>query len=109
MGCEHFVLLEGENGLTWTYSTPLYQVLTRALSDKANKTKFKLLCACVHLYFLLLSLLSPKQVSNVTEDDILLKAEFETLRKKYPGNFDVVYVLDQPGDNWQGEANLLEK
>ena len=66
----------------------MYQVLTRALSDKANKTKFKLLFA------------------NVTEADILLHEEFDALQKKYPDTFDVVYVLDKPDKKWQGKMSM---
>lgn len=68
------------------YSTPLYQVLIHALSDKSNKTKFKLL------------------FSNVTEADILLREEFDALKKKHPETFDVLYVLDKPSENWKGNV-----
>ena len=71
--------------------TPLYQILTRALSDKANKTKFKLL------------------FSNVTEADILLREEFDALKKKHPDTFDVVYVLGKPDSKWQGEPSGVLK
>jgi len=77
-------LIGGGSGIT-----PLYQVLTYALSDKANKTKFKLLFA------------------NVTEADILLREEFDALKKKYPNTFDVVYVLDNPDDGWQGPTGFI--
>lgn len=70
-------------------STPLYQILTHALSDKSNKTKFRLL------------------FSNVTEADILLREDFDALRKKYPNNLEVVYILDKPDEKWQGEAVCL--
>jgi cytochrome-b5 reductase len=60
-------------------------VLTHALSDITNKTKFKLI------------------FSNVTEQDILLREEFDALKTKYPKNLDVVYVLDKPGEDWTGE------
>ena len=56
------------------------------MSDKTNKTKFKLL------------------FSNVTEADILLREEFDTLKKKYPETFDVLYVLDKPNENWKGKV-----
>jgi NAD(P)H-flavin reductase len=64
----------------------MYQVLTHALSDKANKTKFKLLFA------------------NVGEEDILLREEFDALKKKHPNTFDVVYILDHPPEKWTGSA-----
>lgn len=66
------------------------------LAQKDNKTKFKLIFA------------------NVEERDILLREEFETMKKKYPENFDCVYTLDKPGKDWKGNSgfvdrNLLEK
>jgi len=81
---DEVALIGGGSGIT-----PLYQVLTRALPDKANKTKFKLLFA------------------NVTEDDILPKDEFDALKKKYPDTFDVVYVLDKPDKKWQGPSGFI--
>ena len=57
--------------------TPLYQVLTHALRDPHNTTKFTLL------------------LGNVSEKDILLKEELDRLKKKYPNNFDVVYFVDK--------------
>lgn len=71
-------------------STPLYQVLQHALADKTNKTKFKLLFA------------------NVTEADILLREEFDAMKKKHPDNFDVVYVLDKPSANWKGDRTFFQ-
>jgi cytochrome-b5 reductase len=69
-------------------STPLYQLVTHALADKSNKTKFKLI------------------FSNVTEKDILLREEFDALKEKFPVTFDVVYTLDNPEGNWTGEFLL---
>ena len=63
----------------------MYQLLVHALREKENKTKFKLIYA------------------NVTEDDILLKQEFDDLKKKYPDTFDVIYTLDKPGKGWSGK------
>jgi NAD(P)H-flavin reductase len=65
-------------------STPLYQVISHALSDKSNKTKFTLL------------------FSNVTEKDILLRDELDELRKQHPDTFDVVYLVDNPEKGWTG-------
>ena len=65
-------------------STPLYQVVSHALSDKSNKTKFTLL------------------FSNVTEKDILLREELDALRKQHPDKFEVVYLLDKPETGWTG-------
>ena len=65
-------------------STPLHQILTYALSDKSNKTKFTLI------------------YSNVTEKDILLREEFDDLKKKLPDTFNVIYFLDKADKNWKG-------
>lgn len=70
-------------------SAPLYQVLQHALADKTNKTKFKLMYA------------------NVTEKDILLREEFDAMKKKYPDTFDVVYVLDKGDANWKGATGYI--
>ncbi|KII93272.1 hypothetical protein PLICRDRAFT_171052 [Plicaturopsis crispa FD-325 SS-3] len=88
---EDVALIGGGSGIT-----PLYQILTHALADKGNKTKFKLL------------------FSNVTEEDILLREEFDDLKKKFPDTLDVVYILDKPPKNWTGptgyiNADLLKK
>jgi cytochrome-b5 reductase len=77
-------LIGGGSGIA-----PLYQVLQHALADNTNKTKFKLIFA------------------NVTETDILLREEFDTMKKKYPNNFDVVYVLDKPPANWKGPSGYV--
>jgi cytochrome-b5 reductase len=38
----------------------------------------------------------------VTEQDILLREEFDALKQKYPKKFDVVYILDKPSEAWTG-------
>lgn len=62
----------------------MYQVLDHALADKSNKTKFTLI------------------YSNVTEADILLREEFDALKKKFPETFDAVYYLDSANKDWKG-------
>ncbi|KAJ3509386.1 hypothetical protein NLJ89_g5247 [Agrocybe chaxingu] len=81
---DEIALIGGGSGIT-----PLYQVLTHALSDKKNKTKFKLL------------------YSNVTEKDILLREQLDALREKYPNNLDIVYLLDQPSEGWKGPVGYI--
>ena len=70
------------------FSTPLYQVLTHALSKPENKTKFTLI------------------YSNVTEADILMREEIEQLKKKHPNNFEVVYYLDSADKSWKGVRSV---
>lgn len=81
---DQVALIGGGSGIT-----PLYQVLTHALSDKANKTKFKLL------------------FSNVTSKDILLREELDALQKKYPENLDIVYLVDKPEGGWKGPTGFI--
>lgn len=69
---EHVGLIGGGSGIT-----PLYQILSHALKDKSNTTKFTLL------------------YGNLTEDDILLRERFDDLHKKYPDTFNVVYFVDK--------------
>ena len=67
-----------------TISAPLYQILNHALPDKKDKTKFKLI------------------FSNISEKDILLKEELDTLKAKYPSKLDIVYVVDNGSESWTG-------
>ncbi|KAJ7597659.1 NADH-cytochrome b5 reductase [Mycena floridula] len=83
---EEVALIGGGSGIT-----PLYQIVTHALSAPNNRTKFTLL------------------FSNVTEADILLRQEFDALKKKYPSKFDVVYVLDKPPQGWTGPTGYISK
>ncbi|KAK7464483.1 hypothetical protein VKT23_006653 [Stygiomarasmius scandens] len=83
---EQVALIGGGSGIT-----PLYQILTHALSSPSNNTKFTLL------------------FSNVTESDILLKPELDALKAKYPNKFDVVYTLDKPPKDWTGPSGYITK
>ncbi|KZS93256.1 cytochrome-b5 reductase [Sistotremastrum niveocremeum HHB9708] len=79
-------LIGGGSGIT-----PLYQIVEYALSKKDNKTKFKLIFA------------------NETEADILLREEFDSMKKKYPDTFDVVYVVTKPEKPWKGKTGYVTK
>ncbi|RDB28927.1 NADH-cytochrome b5 reductase 2 [Hypsizygus marmoreus] len=81
---DEIALIGGGTGIT-----PLYQVLTHALADKSNKTKFKLL------------------FSNITEKDILLREEIDELQKKFPKTLDVVYLVDKPESTWTGPTGFI--
>jgi cytochrome-b5 reductase len=72
---DQVALIGGGSGIT-----PLYQILTHALRDRTNTTKFTLL------------------YGNLTEADILLREEFDNLKRKYPNTFDVVYFVDKLSD-----------
>ncbi|KLO16146.1 cytochrome-b5 reductase [Schizopora paradoxa] len=83
---DNVALIGGGSGIT-----PLHQILTYALADKSNKTKFTLI------------------YSNVTEKDILLREEFDELKKKYPDTFNVIYFLDKAEKDWKGEKGYISK
>ncbi|KAF5352839.1 hypothetical protein D9756_006100 [Leucocoprinus leucothites] len=71
------------------FSTPLYQLLTHALDSPNNKTKFTLI------------------YSNVTDKDILLREELESLKKKHGDKLDLIYYLDKPSDDWKGGSGYI--
>ncbi|KAG6808521.1 hypothetical protein H0H93_016820, partial [Arthromyces matolae] len=81
---DEVALIGGGSGIT-----PLYQVIDHALSDKTNKTKFKLL------------------FSNVTEADILMREDLDALQKKHPNTLDVVYLVDKPSPSWTGSSGFI--
>lgn len=68
---------------------PMYQVLTAILDNPEDKTK-------VHLVY-----------ANVSENDILLRAELEDLRKKHPDQFFIHYVLNNPPEDWEGSVGFV--
>ncbi|THV06483.1 cytochrome-b5 reductase [Dendrothele bispora CBS 962.96] len=77
---DQVALIGGGSGIT-----PLYQILTHALTSPTNTTRFTLL------------------FSNVTSADILLKPELDALQSKFPDNLKVVYCLDKPPTTNEGE------
>ncbi|TBU41280.1 cytochrome-b5 reductase [Dichomitus squalens] len=80
-------MIAGGSGIT-----PMYQILDYALKDPSNKTRFTLIFA------------------NATEKDILLKEEFDALKKKYPQTFNVVYTIDKPEtSDWKGPVGYINK
>jgi len=81
---EEVGMIAGGSGIA-----PMYQILIHALAKPENKTKFKLLFA------------------NVSERDILLKEELDSLKKKYPQTFDVVYTVDAAGPGWNGSVGYV--
>jgi cytochrome-b5 reductase len=60
--------------------------LTRAIFNNPNdKTKVSLI------------------FGNITEEDILLKKEFEALENEYPNRFKAFYMLDKPPKGFSGK------
>lgn len=64
----------------------MHQILTSALKNPTNKTKFTLIFA------------------NQSPKDVLLKEEFDELKKKYPETFEVVYTVDKADKDWKGNV-----
>lgn len=47
---------------------------------------------------------------NVSEEDILLKSEFEELENTYPQRFRAFYVLDEPSESWiQNKGRITQE
>ncbi|KAI9702222.1 MAG: NADH-cytochrome b5 reductase [Bogoriella megaspora] len=76
---QHVGLIAGGAGIT-----PCYQLIGRILNDPNDKTKITLL------------------YSNHTEDDILLKKEFNALAAARGDQFNVHYTVSQPSSAWTG-------
>ncbi|KAF9131896.1 NADH-cytochrome b5 reductase [Mortierella sp. 14UC] len=84
-------LIAGGSGIT-----PMIQIISGLLKDKADKTKINLIFA------------------NVTPEDIILKDELDAYAKAYPDRFKVTYVIDKAVDGWKGptgyvNAELIKK
>ncbi|KAF9152189.1 NADH-cytochrome b5 reductase [Linnemannia schmuckeri] len=69
--------------------TPMIQIISGLLKDKADKTK-------IHLIF-----------GNVTPEDIILKDELDAYAKTYPDRFKVTYVVDKAVDGWKGPTGYI--
>jgi cytochrome-b5 reductase len=82
----HVALIAGGTGIT-----PMYQVARAIFNNPDDKTKVTLVFA------------------NVTEEDILLKKEFDHLENTYPQRFRAFYVLDKPAKGWKGGKGFISK
>jgi cytochrome-b5 reductase len=82
----HVALIAGGTGIT-----PMYQVARAIFNNPDDKTKVTLIFA------------------NVTEEDILLKQEFDQLENTYPQRFRAFYVLDKPPKEWKGGKGFVSK
>lgn len=47
--------------------------------------------------------------ASQTEQDILLREQWDKLSKEHPDRFKVVYTLDKPGFFWKGEKGFVSK
>lgn len=79
-------LIAGGTGIT-----PMYQIARAIFKNPEDKTK-------VTLVF-----------GNITEEDILMKKEWEALENEYPNRFRAFYVLDQPPESWQQGKGHITK
>ncbi|KAH6657717.1 hypothetical protein BKA67DRAFT_532910 [Truncatella angustata] len=83
---DHIALIAGGTGIT-----PMYQLARAIFKNPDDKTK-------VTLVF-----------GNISEEDILLKREFEDLENTYPQRFRAFYVLDNPPKDWAGGKGFVTK
>ncbi|KAI1103423.1 ferredoxin reductase-like protein [Jackrogersella minutella] len=83
---EHIALIAGGTGIT-----PMYQLCRAIFKNPEDKTKVTLI------------------FGNVTEEDILLKHEFEQLENTYPQRFRAFYVLDKAPKEWVGNKGFITK
>lgn len=83
---EHVALIAGGTGVT-----PMYQLARGIFNNPQDKTK-------VTLVF-----------GNVTEEDILLKKEFDQLEQDFPQRFRAFYVLDKPPQGWKQGKGFINK
>ncbi|KAK9446495.1 NADH-cytochrome b5 reductase 2 [Limtongia smithiae] len=80
------VLVGGGTGIT-----PLYQLIHEINKNPADKTKVTLV------------------YGNVTEEDILLKAQLDKIAAAKPEQFKFVYALDKPPAGWTGVTGFVTK
>lgn len=83
---EHIALIAGGTGIT-----PMWQTARAIFKNPEDKTKVTLI------------------YGNLTEQDILLKKEWEELENTYPRRFRAFYVLDHPPEVWQGGKGHVTK
>ena len=69
--------------------TPMYQVAAAILADPQDRTEVSLI------------------FGNLTEEDILLRAELEQLAKEHPARFKLFYVLNTPPAGWTGGVGFV--
>lgn len=84
----HMTFIAGGSGIT-----PLYQLTRAVLNNPADKTKISLVYA------------------NNSEEDILLRAEFDELASKYPERFQRIYTVSKlnPGSGGQVQQGYVTK
>ncbi|KAF5599527.1 NADH cytb-reductase [Fusarium pseudoanthophilum] len=76
--CKKIGMIAGGTGIT-----PMFQVIRAICEHDRDTTEISLIYA------------------NRTEQDILLREELDRFARRYPRNFKVYYMLDQPPANWE--------
>lgn len=71
--------------------TPCLQIIRAALKNPNDKTKIDFIYA------------------NVTEGDILLREELDTLAKTHPDRFRILYFLNEVPAVWSGRSGFVSK
>ncbi len=79
-------LIAGGSGIT-----PIYQLIRHVLGNAGDKTNISLVYA------------------NNTEEDILLKSEFDALEKQYPDQFKAVYTVSNPSSSGDFHKGYVTK
>lgn len=81
---KHIGLMAGGSGIT-----PILQVVSAALANPKDTTKFSLIYA------------------NKTENDILCRDIIEEMESRSSGRFKAHYTLDFPPENWKGKNGFI--
>jgi cytochrome-b5 reductase len=76
--CKKIGMVAGGSGIT-----PMFQVIRAVCEHDRDTTEITLIYA------------------NRTEQDILLREELDTFARRYPKNFKVHYMLDNPPEDWK--------
>uniref|UniRef100_A0AAF5D4X0 NADH-cytochrome b5 reductase n=1 Tax=Strongyloides stercoralis TaxID=6248 RepID=A0AAF5D4X0_STRER len=79
-------LIGGGSGIT-----PLYQIIKSVLKNPNDMTKMYLLYA------------------NQSENDILLREEFDSFAKDYPHKFSVWYTVDKANNEWKYSTGFINE
>lgn len=80
----HIGMVAGGTGIS-----PMYQIIKAIATNPADRTKVSLV------------------YGNVTEEDILLKAELDAIVESNPDQFKIRYLLDQPPAEWTGGVGYI--
>lgn len=83
---DNISLILGGSGIT-----PGYQVIAKILKDTTDKTKIKVIDA------------------NKTEDDILMRGDFDDWSAEYKDRFEIVHVLERPSEEWTGLRGFVNE